>query len=302
MARPPRPALPLRDGVAASCVVVPEGPWADVLDFLAQRFPEQGAATWEARLIAGEVLDDHGLPMAATDRCNQGQRLHYYRSLDQEPAIPLEEVLLHQDDDLIVVDKPHFLPVAPVGRYLRHTLLVRLRQRLGLSDLSPLHRLDRETAGLVLFSANPATRGRYQALFRERRITKDYEAVAPWNPALPWPIERHTRLQAAAHFMQQCEVEGAPNASTRITPLRVAGDRALYHLQPATGQRHQLRVHMAALGLPIEGDTLYPTLQPEGPPDFARPLQLLARRLAFEDPVQGGERRFRSQRVLRIAA
>jgi tRNA pseudouridine32 synthase/23S rRNA pseudouridine746 synthase len=299
---PPRPALPLRDGVGASCVVVPPGPWPDVFTFLRQRFPAQEATLWHDRLQAGDVLDDNGQAVAANAPCSPGQRLHYYRSVPGEERIPFDEVVLHHDEDLLVVDKPHFLPVQPGGDYLQETLLVRLRRKLGIDALAPLHRLDRETAGLVLFSTRVATRGRYSALFRDRAIHKTYEAVAAWNPALPWPLERRSRLQPADHFMQQQEVPGTPNAITRIAPLAVHGERALYTLHPETGHRHQLRVHMAALGLPIEGDTLYPQLLPEGSTDYTQPLQLLARGLVFDDPVRGGRREYRSQRMLRITA
>lgn len=301
MARHRPNAPPARNGVSPGCVVLPAGPWATVLEFLFERFPGVPRAVWLQRLDSGEVLDDQGLPVTPQSPCTPNRRLYYYRSVQAEPRIPFEAVLLWQDEHLLVVDKPHFLPVLPSGKYLQETVLVRLKNQLGLADLSPIHRIDRDTAGLVLFSVQAATRNAYQALFRERKVDKTYEAIAPWNPALPWPVYRATRIVPGPHFMQQMEAEGPANALTHITPLQVLGQRARYQLEPVTGQRHQLRVHMAALGLPIEGDGIYPTLTPEGQTDYARPLQLLAKSIAFTDPLSGQIRRFESAQRLDLA-
>ncbi len=294
----PNPPPP-RAGVGASCVVLPAGPWATVLEFLVQRFPGVPAADWLARLQAGDVVDDQGHTLTPHSRYAPQQRLYYYRRLAEEPRIPFTEVVLWQDAHLLVVDKPHFLPVIPSGKYLQETVLVRLKNRLGLDGLSPIHRIDRDTAGLVLFSINPATRNAYHALFRERQVDKTYECIAPWNPALPWPQRRETRIAPSAHFMQQQEVDGPPNSLTHIEPIEVRGALARYALHPVTGQRHQLRVHMDALGLPIVGDGIYPVLTPEGTEDYANPLQLLAKSIAFTDPLSGDRRQFESRLQLR---
>lgn len=291
-------APPPRDGVGASCVVTPPGPWPTVLDFLAQRFDKVPRADWVARLQSGEVVDDQGLRLAPETPFSAGARIYYFRRLAAETHIPFEAVIRWQDAHLLVVDKPHFLPVVPSGKYLQETVLVRLKNATGLESLSPIHRIDRDTAGLVLFSKQVASRAAYQALFRSRQVTKAYECIAPWNADLPWPITRASRIAPAAHFMQQTEIPGEPNALTHITPLEVRGGLARYALQPVTGQRHQLRVHMAALGLPIVNDGIYPTLTPEGSADHARPLQLLARSIAFTDPLSGQYRHFESRRSL----
>jgi tRNA pseudouridine32 synthase / 23S rRNA pseudouridine746 synthase len=144
---------------------------------------------------------------------------------------------------------------------------------------------------------NPATRDAHHALFRERKVDKTYECIAPWDSALPWPLQRESRIAVAEHFMQQTEVPGKANALTHIAPIEVHGELARYALKPVTGQRHQLRVHMAALGLPIVNDGIYPVLTPEGA-DYTRPLQLLAHSIAFTDPVTGAPRQFTSQRTL----
>ena len=289
---PHTPAL--RDGVGPSSVVLPLGPWPTVLDFLVERFPGVARAQWLERMESGAVSCDRGHTLAPDAPFMAGLRVYYFRALPPEPKIPFDEVLLHQDAHLLVVDKPHFLPVMPSGKYLQETVLVRLKNKLGLNDLVPIHRIDRDTAGLVLFSVNPATRDAYHALFREHRVAKTYQAIAPWNPALPWPLRRESRIVESAHFMQQCEVNGPPNALTHITPLETLGGLARYQLEPVTGQRHQLRVHMAALGLPLLGDGMYPVLTPEGSADYAKPLQLLAKSIEFTDPVTGQLRRFES--------
>ena len=289
---------PARDGVGPSCVVLPPGPWPTVLAFLTEHFASVPQDVWLARMKQGKVVDEFGILVTPERPFQSRLRLYYYRDVPHEPRIPFEEVILYQDPHLIVVDKPHFLPVMPSGGYLQETVLVRLKRRLGIDTLVPIHRIDRDTAGLVMFSVQPASRGAYAALFRERDISKTYEAVAPWRDDLVFPLTRESRIQEAGHFMLQREVPGVPNAVTHMEVLEVCGDLARYCLRPVTGQRHQLRVHMAALGLPIVGDGLYPTLTPEGQLDYANPLQLLAKSVAFIDPVSGKARQFESERTL----
>jgi tRNA pseudouridine32 synthase/23S rRNA pseudouridine746 synthase len=290
----------MRQGVSPSCVVLPRSGAGSVLDFLTQRFPGVSSSEWLARMDAGDVIEESGRPVDASAPFEPGLRMYYYRSWPDEAPIPFQEVVVFQDSELIVVDKPHFLPVMPSGKYVHETVLVRLKNRLALDGISPIHRIDRDTAGLVLFSVNPATRNAYQSQFRDRKVHKTYHAVAPWNPDLPWPVRRESRIAVSAHFMQQTEVAGPPNALTHMRPLKNDGRFALYELKPVTGQRHQLRVHMAALGLPIVNDSIYPTLTPEGTSSVDRPLQLLAKSIAFTDPLSGAERTFTSERTLRL--
>ncbi|MDD0809854.1 pseudouridine synthase [Curvibacter sp. RS43] len=295
MHKPDRPqVLPTRQGVSPSCVAVPAGPWPTLLDFLLHRLPAVTREQWLERMAQGDVVDERGQPVTPERPFEHSLRLFYYRQLDTEPQLPFDESVVFQDEELLVADKPHFMPVTPGGRYLHETLLVRLKHKLGIDTLSPIHRIDRETAGLVLFSVNPATRGAYQALFRERQVGKQYEAIAPWRPGLSFPLRRQSRIVESEQFFRCCEVPGEPNADTTIEVQEVRGDLALYRLSPVTGKRHQLRVHMNALGLPILDDHFYPVVNdpPEG--DYAQPLRLLARGLAFEDPVTGQSRRFSS--------
>lgn len=329
----PRPSLtewqpPTRDGVGPSGVATVPGDWPDAAHFLAARLPVLSLAQWRARLAAGEVLDAAGQALAVDAPHVAHTRLWYWRALPPdvvEPVIPFEAELLFQDEHLIAVDKPHFLPMAPKGRHVQQTLLVRLKRQLGIDTLVPMHRLDRETAGVVLFMVRPQDRHAYQARLRERQVDKVYEAVAPWRAELAQPMTRRSRLaESPASFMQRVEVDGEPNAVTHLEliarlpptpadghqrtpgPIHTSGPLAHYRLMPETGQTHQLRVHLAALGAPIVGDRIYPVLQPEPPlgtaPDYDHPLQLLARAIAFTDPVTGQPRRFESRRTLAAVA
>lgn len=296
----PQLAPPTRDGVSASCIALPNGSWPTLLAYLQQRFKHVAADEWRRRIERGEVLHAQDLSPIEVDTAYRPHiKLYYYRCLENEPRIPFDETILFQDEHLVVVDKPHFLPVTPGGRYLFETLLVRLRRSLGIATLQPLHRLDRETAGLVLFGIRPQERDAYHALFRERKVAKRYEAIAPFRADLQWPLTRSSRLAESDSFMRMIEIPGEPNAHTSITLLEQRGDLARYALEPSTGQRHQLRVHMCALGLPIVGDQIYPVHLPERiDNDYNRPLQLLARKLEFSDPVTGQPRRFEIDRGL----
>ncbi|HEY4092732.1 MAG TPA: pseudouridine synthase [Luteibacter sp.] len=277
-----------------SRVTLPPGPWPTVLAFLAERFPAIPLAEWAQRMARGLVDDgDAALDLATPYR--PGATVFYRREVPAEPRVPFEETLVYVDDDLVVADKPHFLAVMPAGAYVEETLSVRLARRLGNPDLVALHRLDRATAGLVVFSARPSSRDAYTRLFRERRIEKTYEALAPPLPGLTFPYVHESRLERGEPFFRMQEVPGEPNARTVIEVLERGEGLWRYRLQPVTGRKHQLRVHMAALGAPIAGDVFYPTLRDE-PPGFAEPMCLLARELFFIDPLSGAERVFRSER------
>jgi len=286
--------LPLLDGIAASTLHLPAGQWRTIFDCLVAHFDAIGAETWASRFQRGCVLDSEGRPLSMEAAYREGLRVHYYREVPAEQSIPFDASILYQDDHLLVVDKPHFLPVSPVGGYVRETVLTRLKQRLANPNLVPLHRIDRGTAGLVMFSANAGSRAAYQALFREHQIQKEYEAVAPALPDVTFPLIRCTRIERGEPFMISREAAGPPNTRTRIELKSSAGHWWRYALFPVTGKKHQLRVHMAALGAPIRNDDLYPEILNRDPYDFARPLQLLARVLSFVDPMTGAQRTFES--------
>lgn len=293
MTRPP----PI-DGIAPSHLQLPPDGPSSLIDALSARFPAVPAATWLRRFERGRVLGRDRQPLAPDSAAPVGLDVYYYREVDDEPVLAAMETIMHVDEHLIVVDKPHFLPVVPAGRFVRETLLARLLRTFPGEELAPLHRIDRLTAGLVLFSRNRATRDAYQALFRERHIEKRYEAIAPALPRLAFPRVHRSRIEAGAPFFRMREGEGAPNSETRIDVIDRTDPDWRYALEPVTGRKHQLRVHMAALGAPIQGDPLYPTLADPAPDDFDRPLKLLASSLAFVDPIGGFAREFRSRLML----
>jgi tRNA pseudouridine32 synthase/23S rRNA pseudouridine746 synthase len=277
---------------------LPPGDWPTLLDGLVARFPHIDRATWLERFARGRVQDSAGAALAPDAAYRTGLEVRYFREVPDEAVIPGEERVLHVDAHLVVADKPHGLPVVPSGRYVRETLLARLGARLARRDLVPLHRIDRDTAGLVLFSADPSTRDAYQALFRERRIDKRYRAIAPALPELAFPYVHRSRLRPGEPFFRMQEVEGAPDSETHIDVLRRDGPYWTYALVPVTGRKHQLRVHMASLGAPIVGDRLYPVLSGSTDDPADPPLALLAQSLAFVDPLSGALRRFESARTL----
>lgn len=288
------------DPAAASRVQLPHGDWRTVLECLCGHFPRIAPEQWRQRMVDGRVCNAQGRPLHPAQPYRVGMEIRYWREVPDEVPVPFREAILHQDDHLLVADKPHFLPVVPSGRHVEHTLLARLRRRTGNPDLVPLHRIDRATAGLVLFSTNRQSRGCYQqGLFQQRRIGKEYEAIAPALPQAIFPLVRKSRLARGEPFFRMREVEGIPNSETRIDAISTKGDSWHYRLQPVTGRKHQLRVHMAALGAAIVNDDYYPELaaQRQGD-DFDRPLRLLARRLSFRDPLSGTAREFTSQIAL----
>lgn len=282
----------------ASTLYLPAGPWATVLDCLCDRFGAISREQWLDRIARGRVLDAEGQPIAQDLAYREGLRIHYFREVPNETPIPVLETILYADEHLVVADKPHFLPVTPAGEYVEQTLLRRLIHRLDNPDLVPLHRIDRHTAGLVLFSANKRTRAAYQALFPTRKIEKCYEAIAPALPDMEFPKLHKTRLVEGEPFFRMREGAGDSNTETLIEVLERNGELWRYGLYPVTGRKHQLRVHMAALGAGICNDPFYPEVLKDAPDDFDRPLKLLAKSLKFVDPLTGQERNFHSELTL----
>jgi tRNA pseudouridine32 synthase/23S rRNA pseudouridine746 synthase len=296
--------LPTVEGVGPSCQWLPAGPWKTVLDFLAQRYPGVNEAAWDERMARGQVTDEAGVRLHAASPYRAGACIYYYRELASETCIPFRERILYQDDHLLVVDKPHFLPVIPAGRFLHETLLVRLRKQGQPATLVPIHRLDRETAGIVLFSLNQKTRGLYTALFRERKVRKTYQALAPTSVSLSFPLTRRSRIVPGEPFFRMKEVEGTSNSETCIDVLKETTRGSLYQLRPLSGRKHQLRVHLSALGIPIANDKLYPEVrvgrEMNSQDDFSAPLKLLAKSISFSCPLTGRECYFESDRELQI--
>jgi len=291
------------EGVSASRVYLPAGNgYLTLLDFFVGNFPHIQIVEWMARFSEGLVMTIDGQAVAASDAYLPNTHLMYFRRLAREPEIPFEESILYQDEHILVADKPHFLPVTPSGLYLHQTLLNRLKKKTGIQTLSPIHRIDRDTAGLVVFSVQPNERSAYQNLFRDRAVTKVYEAIAPYSEELSakLPITYRSRIEESEHFLQMREIDGEPNTDTYIELVEMMGFWVKYRLTPGSGKKHQLRCHLNALGIPMKFDQIYPVLTPyqEYDLDFTKPLQLLAKEIHFKDPVTGEDRSFVSQRVL----
>lgn len=321
--------LPVRDGVNATRLRLPDvGPWDTALDYMMHRWGHIDPQGIEDRFDAGEIVGEGGIPLDRATRLADHTFIWYYRTLPPETRIPVELDILHQDEHLLVVDKPHFLPTTPGGTYIQESALVRLRNQLDLPDLIPMHRLDRMTAGVLLLSTNPETRGRYQVLFEKRQVQKEYECVSaaepgPGYPAVDFPVVVRNRMTKSRSYLLAEVIDGEPNAETRIerletfdggTPGGAAGTHtpgthsagapatgkgpqrlARYRLEPHSGKTHQLRVHMASLGLGIVNDAFYPDLLDKAPDDYTKPLQLLARGIRFVDPISQKPVEYRSR-------
>ena len=282
----------------ASTLYLPPGAWQTVLDCLCEHFSAIGREQWLDRIARGRVLDGFGQPIPVDLPYKEGLRIHYFREVADEKPIPVVESILYADEHLVVADKPHFLPVTPAGEYVEQTLLRRLIHRLDNPHLVPLHRIDRHTAGLVLFSAHPDSRSAYQSLFPTRQIEKRYEAIAPALPGLCFPLVHKSRLVEGEPFFRMQEGPGATNTETAVDVKEKNGDFWRYALYPVTGKKHQLRVHMAALGAGICNDPFYPQVLKDVVDDYANPLKLLAQGLRFVDPLTGQERCFESSLFL----
>ncbi|GAA4474570.1 RluA family pseudouridine synthase [Rhodococcus olei] len=293
-----RPPLPLRDGLGPDRIRVPDDHPATALGVhLRAVAPEDD---WDARFAAGEVVNRTGRPLGPADACPPGLLVYFYREPPVEDPVPFEVDVLHHADGLLVVDKPHFLATIPRGRHIRESVVVRLRRELDVPDLVPVHRLDRMTAGVLVCTTDPRLRKPYQQLFEQRRVVKEYEAVAGHAPGREFPCTVRSRIAKRHGEPTAREVPGEPNAHTEIDLIEVAGEHARYRLLPTTGRTHQLRLHMWSLGVPVVGDDFYPTLRDRAPGDFTDPLRLLARSVRFPDPVTGETRVFTSRRTLPV--
>ena len=302
---PHRSPLPPRHGLGAAWVRTPDRdptrplPWVTMRDFLVDKLGPLGATGVDRQLAAGGFVAADGRPWTGTEPCEPNTFVWFHRELRDEPVVPFTEVILHRDDRIVVVDKPHFLATTPRGKHVVQSLVVRLRQRLGLPELGPAHRLDRATAGVVLLTTAREWRGAYQGLFEARAVTKTYRAIAGFDPVLSLPRRLGGHIVKRRGSLQAELVSGAPaNADTWLELVERRGDWADYRLTPRTGRTHQLRIQLNALGLPILGDPLYPQISDVPIDDFSTPLRLLSESLAFTDPVDGRTREFVSQRTL----
>lgn len=276
-----------------------ERPYPSILEFLNRRFPDIGSSCWQQRISAGKVLNADRTPITADSAYLPHRLLYYFREVEQERLIPFTEKILFQNDHLLVACKPHFLPVIPGGGYVNECLLNRLRMKTGNTDLVPLHRIDRETAGIVMCSVNRETRGLYSRLFANGLIDKSYQALAEYrhhDGQRVWSVEN--RIVKGEPWFRMKTAPGEPNARSNIRLVDVNGAIARFDLSPVTGKTHQLRIHMSGLGFRILNDRYYPDLQPEQADDFEKPLRLVAKTIRFRDPVSGRQMEFNSEREL----
>ncbi len=293
---------PLRDGVSASKVFVlqTEHGFGTLFEFLCWHFPHIHENEWQQRFNDGLVYDLVGNILTSENPYTPNTHIYYYRFLAHEIHVPFHEKILFENDDLLVVDKPHFLTMSPAGQYVQETLLVRLKKQTNNQFLTPIHRLDRETAGIVLFSKRAETRGIYQQMFANRKIEKIYHAIAPYQKALKFPTYVRLKMEKSHPFYTMQIVEGEPNSETEIKLLEHNDNWAIYQLHPLTGKQHQLRVHLNYLGIAIKNDPFYPVILHKKEDDFTQPLQLLAKEISFVDPILQCHFHFKSQQVLTL--
>ncbi|ONI82986.1 pseudouridylate synthase [Actinosynnema sp. ALI-1.44] len=294
MRRRLRSPIPPRFGLDAARLRMPEdGEWGSLLEHLVERLPRVAPERIEQMLREERVFGADG-PLGVGAPFVPGSFIWFHRDLPDEVPVPFDVTVVHRDEHLLVVDKPHFLAAIPRGRHIQETALVRLRRQLDLPDLSPAHRLDRVTAGLMMFVITRPMRGKYQEMFRHRQVHKEYEAIAAHRAELDLPTTVRSRIVKERGVLVAQEVPGEPNAETRVELADHRDGLGRYRLVPATGRTHQLRVHMNGLGVPILGDDFYPELREKALDDFTKPLQLLAKVLEFDDPLTGQPRRFTS--------
>ena len=287
---------PMIDGVSASKVFLPKTSPApnSVYQYLCQQFPHIKPAEWQQRFTDALIYDAAGDILTVDAPYNENSHVFYYRFLAHEIPVPFEHKVLFENEHLLVIDKPHFLTISPTGQYVQETLLVRLKKQTGNQFLTPIHRLDRETAGVVLFSKQVASRAIYQEMFAKREVKKTYHAIAPFHATLTFPCYTRYRMEKGEPFYTMQVVEGKINSETEIDLIEHDRAWGKYELRPTTGKQHQLRLHLSSLGIAIKNDPFYPTVQHKREDDFSAPLQLLAKHIAFIDPLSGQNMTFSS--------
>ncbi len=293
---------PMLHGVSASKVFLhaPAKSHSTIFGYLCQQFEHIAPAEWQQRFNNGLVYDAAGCQLAIDSPYTHGSHVFYYRFLAHENHVPFQHEILFENEHLIVVDKPHFLTISPTGQYVQETLLVRLKNQTGLEQLTPIHRLDRETAGVVLFSKCPASRSAYQQMFAARQVHKRYHAIAPYRPDLNLPLTLKLRMEKGEPFYTMRLTEGEANSETEIQLLAHNQHWAKYLLLPHTGKQHQLRLHLSSLGIPIQNDAFYPQVAHKNDDDFSAPLQLLAKDISFIDPLSSAPMFFSSKQELTL--
>ncbi|TCB51412.1 pseudouridylate synthase [Acinetobacter sp. ANC 4779] len=293
---------PMIDGVSASKVFLPKmkPTLTTVYQYLCQQFAHIEPTEWQQRFADGLIYDASGNVLTCDAPYIENSHVFYYRFLAHEIHVPFEHEILFENEHLLVIDKPHFLTISPTGQYVQETLLVRLKKQTGNEFLTPIHRLDRETAGVVLFSKQASTRAVYQEMFAQRQVKKTYQAIAPFHADLTFPCYTRYRMEKGQPFYTMQVVEGQINSETEINLIEHDSVWGKYELKPITGKQHQLRVHLNSLGIAIKNDPFYPVVQHKREDDFSAPLQLLAKHICFNDPITFQEMEFSSNFELNL--
>ena len=302
--------LPIRDGLNPVRLQMPHDQWAPtIMEYLTGRFAYD-ASNLEIKMAAGDIVDELGRPYTLTSPYKAGALIFLYRDPVPEKRVPYEIEIIFEDDDLLVIDKPHYLASTPKGSYIVESALVRLRRQLQMDEISPAHRLDRLTAGVLIFTKRSELRRAYHDMFAERTVLKTYQAVAPVRHDLELPVTVRSRIHKERGVMWAQTIEGEPNTETRVELAATKkvdpdshnghGEVGLYDLFPHTGKTHQLRIHMAGLGVGILNDNYYPDFYSVPMDDYRNPLQLLAKTIEFTDPLTGERRFFESTRTLEL--
>lgn len=293
---------PMLNGVTASKVFLQATSDSSktVYAYLCAQFPHIESSEWQSRFNNGLVYDAQGNTLSIESSFQANTHCFYYRFLAHEVHVPFQHHILFENEHLLVVDKPHFLTMSPTGQYVQETLLVRLKQQTGNEHLTPIHRLDRETAGVVLISKCVQSRGVYQQMFATRQVQKTYHAIAAYRDDLSFPLITKLKMEKGQPFYTMQVVEGEPNSETEIQLLQHDQQWGKYELKPHTGKQHQLRVHLSHLGIPIQNDPFYPQVCHKAGDDFSTPLQLLAKHIQFTDPVTQKQMQFNSELELTL--
>jgi len=299
-----RSPLPQRFGLDAARIRTPQpaagaAPWNTLREHLHERLTRVDNVRIDEMFVAGNYVDAAGNPIALDAPFVPDQVIWFHRDLPDEIQVPFDVELLHADERIVVVDKPHFMATIPRGQHILETVLVRVRAELDLPELAPAHRLDRATAGVLMLTTERRWRGSYQNVFRDRLAHKTYLAVAAHRDDLTLPTVVRSHIVKERGVLQAKEFDDRPpNSESLVEMVERRGERALYRITPRTGRTHQIRLHMARLGIPIRSDPFYPVITDAPRDDFRAPLQLLAESLSFPDPIDGSDRRFDTRRVL----
>ncbi|MDO5061332.1 MAG: pseudouridine synthase [Actinomycetaceae bacterium] len=288
-------------------------------EWILKNIPAINHAQLTAFFESAAIVDAWGNPLQWETPANALENpIYLYRPGADETATPITLEKIYQGDGWLVIYKPKGLATMPRGSYVVRSATIALRRQENNADLTPAHRLDRATSGLLLFTEKPQLRRLYQEMFQNRQVEKTYLATAPAidfstlepealaatqlikvtkePPEKPGWVKVESRIEKVEGVMSAQHVAGTPNAVTYLRPSamrQVAGEEFCdYEVQPQTGKTHQIRLHFAALGIPLVGDPLYGGFNAarygkDQVPQGNSPLHLEAVGLQFHDPQTG---------------